>query len=79
MINAMTAKFGRSQRQRCVMHKMENVLSYVPTKQQDQVRPELKAVFYQPSREAADQAVAAFMEKYRTIYPANLSCFSPMV
>lgn len=74
MINAMTAKFGRSQRQRCVMHKMENVLSYVPAKQRDQVEPELKALFYQKNRQEADQAVAAFIEKYQRSYPTAIAC-----
>lgn len=27
MLNAITAKFGTAPRQRCVMHKMDNVLS----------------------------------------------------
>jgi transposase-like protein len=73
-MNAIKGKFALAQRQRCVMHKMENVLSYVPTKQQDQLRPELKALFYQPSRQAADQVVAAFIEKYQPIYPTAVAC-----
>ncbi len=44
---------------------MENVLSYVPNKQREQIEPELKALFYQKNRAAADQAVAAFIEKYQ--------------
>src|SRR5213079_3021410 len=59
MLNAITKKFPDSARQRCVVHKMDNVLSYVPTKQQEQLKPELKALFYQKDRQAADQAVAA--------------------
>ena len=47
MINAIEAKYPGAKRQRCVKHKMENVLSYVPKKQQDDVKPELKAIFYQ--------------------------------
>ncbi len=74
MINAMRAKFAASQRQRCVMHKLDNVLSYVPNKQREQIEPELKALFYQKSRQAADQAVAAFIEKYQKIYPTAVEC-----
>jgi putative transposase len=74
MLNAITAKFAASRRQRCVMHKMENVLSYVPQKQREQVEPELKALFYQKSRTEADQAVAAFIEKYQKIYPTAVEC-----
>jgi putative transposase len=74
MINAITKKFPDSARQRCVVHKMDNVLSYVPTKQQEQLKPELKALFYQKDRQAADQAIAAFIEKYQSIYPTAIQC-----
>jgi putative transposase len=74
MLNAITKKFPTSARQRCVVHKMDNVLSYIPTKQQDQIKPELRALFYQKDRQTADQAVAAFIEKYRSIYPTAIAC-----
>ena len=74
MLNAITKQFPTSARQRCVTHKMDNVLSYIPHKQQDQVKPELRALFYQKDRQAADQAVAAFIEKYRSIYPSAVEC-----
>ena len=74
MLNAIGLKFAPSQRQRCVIHKMQNVLSYVPQKQREQVEPELKALFYQKSRQEADQAVAAFVEKYHRIYPTAIAC-----
>lgn len=74
MLNAVKAKFSGSQRQRCVKHKMENVLSYIPEKQRDHVEPELKAIFYQDHRAPADQQVAAFIEKYEPIYPTAVAC-----
>ena len=74
MINAMTKKFPTAARKPCVVHKMDNVLDYVPSKQREQVEPELKALFYQKDRQAADQAVAAFSEKYQKIYPTAIEC-----
>ncbi len=74
MLNAISKKFPDSARQRCVVHKMDNVLSYVPTKQQEQLKPELRALFYQKDRQSADQAVAAFVEKYQSIYPTAIAC-----
>jgi putative transposase len=74
MLNAIDLKFSASPRQRCVKHKMDNVLSYIPDKQRDQVEPELKAIFYQDSREQADQQVAAFIEKFTPIYPTAVAC-----
>lgn len=74
MLGAITKKFATSARQRCGVHKMDNVLSYVPKTQQEQIEPALKALFYQKDRQAADQAVAAFVEKYQKIYPTAIEC-----
>lgn len=74
MLNAITKIFPDLTRQRCVVHKMDNILSYVPAKQQEQLKPELKALFYQKDRQAADQAVAAFSERYRSVYPTAIEC-----
>jgi putative transposase len=73
-INALELKFSDSQRQRCVQHKMKNVLDYVPNSQQKALRLELRAIFYQESREKADQEVVAFCEKYVPIYPSAVAC-----
>ncbi len=43
------------------------------TKQQAQVEPELKAIFYQDSLEQADQMAAAFIEKYQALYPTAVA------
>lgn len=74
MLNALAIKFPATPRQRCVLHKLDNILSYVPTSQREPVEAELKAIFYQTSREKADQLAAAFREKYRTIYPTAIEC-----
>jgi putative transposase len=46
----------------------------IPEKQQDLVKPELKALFYQASRTKADQEVAAFVAKYEKTYPTAVAC-----
>lgn len=74
MINAIENKFPTGKRQRCVKHKMENVLSYIPKTQHDQVYPELRAIFYQANREQAEQTAAAFFAKYGSIYPTATDC-----
>ena len=74
MLNAIELKFPSSQRQRCIKHKMDNVLSHIPDKQREAVRVELRAIFYQKSRAQADQVAAAFVEKYRTTYPSAIAC-----
>jgi transposase-like protein len=74
MLNAIQNKFPTSQRQRCILHKMENVLGYIPEKHHELVRPELKAIFYQANREKADQEVGAFIARYENVYPTAIEC-----
>lgn len=74
MLNAIQNKFPDAQRQRCIKHKMENIMAYVPKKHQDQVRLELKAIFYQDNRQKADQLADGFIEKYAAIYPSAIAC-----
>jgi putative transposase len=74
MLKALDLKFSTSARQRCIHHKMDNILGYVPQAQRDPVEQELKPIFYQDSREQADQLAAAFREKYRPIYPTAIKC-----
>ena len=74
MINAIESKFLKAKRQRCVRHKMENVLGYIPQEQQEQVYPELRAIFYQDHLEQAQQTAAAFLLKYEPTYPTACDC-----
>lgn len=74
MLNAVQAQFPNAARQRCVKHKLENVLSYVPKKQRDHVVPELTTIFYQADRTQAAQAATAFAEKFRATYPTAVAC-----
>jgi putative transposase len=74
MLNAIALKFPSSKRQRCVKHKIDNVLSHVPQTQRDAVRLELRAIFYQSTRAKAEQQAAAFITKYRPHYPSAIAC-----
>jgi transposase-like protein len=74
MLNAIALKFPASARQRCVKHKMDNILGHVPEIQREAVRAELRAIFYQANRSKADQVAAAFREKYQALYPSAIAC-----
>lgn len=74
MLNALSAKFPETSRQRCLKHKFENVLAYVPKKQQAAVRAELRDIFYEPTRDRAEQALAAFCQKHASTYPSAVEC-----
>jgi putative transposase len=74
MINAIKTQFPASKRQRCMKHKLDNVLSHVPDKQRDEVEKEFKAIFYQPDRAKADQEAMIFRQRYRPLYPEAIDC-----
>lgn len=74
MLNALAQHFPTTPRQRCIKHKIENVLSYIPEAQQATVEPELKAIFYQADRVAANREAVAFREKFAQTYPAAIAC-----
>lgn len=74
MLNAVAAKFQTVPRQRCVKHKMENVLGYLPKKHREEVGEELKAIFYQENEEDARRVADAFCLKYGRDYPSAVEC-----
>lgn len=74
MIDAIHQRFPDSQRQRCVKHKLENVLAHVPDKQHEAVGKEFMAIFYQKNRDKAEQLAVAFREKHHASYPEAIAC-----
>ena len=74
MINAIESKFLNPKRQRCVRHKIENVLGYIPDVHHDQIYPELRAIFYQENLAKAQQTAAAFLAKHENTYPTACEC-----
>jgi transposase-like protein len=65
---------GRDVQSFLAVHKIDVVHSYIPNKQQGQIRPELRALFYQKDRQAPNQATAAFIEKYQKLYSFAIEC-----
>jgi transposase-like protein len=74
MLGAISSKFPDAARQRCVKHKIENVLGYLPKSKRDEVLPKLRTIFYQPDRQAADQQLCAFCARYEATYPTAIEC-----
>jgi putative transposase len=70
-INALEANFPTAYRQRCVRHKIENVLSSVPKEHHVAVREKLNAIFYgATSLEQAKERLRAFKRQYGRVYPS---------
>jgi transposase-like protein len=66
---ALRDVYPHARQQRCWIHKMRNVLDKVPTHAQDEVREELRAMYYAHSRQEALRLKGEFLQKYRSLYP----------
>jgi len=70
LIKALKTTWKGVPRQRCIAHKIRNVLSRVPKKHQAEVKREVTKIFYAANLEEALQAVKAFAAKYGNAFPA---------
>ena len=53
LIRAVEEVFARSLRQRCLAHKIRNVLDKVPEQEQAAVKAMVQAAYYAPNQEVA--------------------------
>jgi transposase-like protein len=74
MLTALSAKFPDVKRQRCIKHKISNVLGYLPKKHRDVIGEELKTIFYQENEADARRVADAFCQKYGREYPSAVEC-----
>ena len=70
LIKALRSVWKQVPRQRCIAHKIRNVLERVPRKHQARVKRELVKVFYAASLEEALAQVKVFAEKFGKEFPA---------
>lgn len=70
LIKALRCVWKDVPRQRCIAHKIRNVLDRVPKKHQARVKRELVKVFYSASLEEALAQVKVFADKFGKEFPA---------
>jgi transposase-like protein len=70
LAKALKGAWTEVPRQRCVAHKIRNVLNRVPKKHQAEVKRELTKIFYASGIDAALKAVSAFASKFGTSFPS---------
>ena len=76
IIKAITEKFPLAERQRCIAHKMRNIMSKVPLDVQPEIKNKLRAVYYAPDKESAETLAAKFINEYADKYPSMVKCFT---
>jgi transposase-like protein len=74
VIAAIDSNFPSAYRQRCVKHKVDNILDAVPKERHDEVRPKINRIFYgATSLEQAKDAIQSFKKEYAKIFPSAVN------
>ncbi len=75
LINALNRSFPRAKRQRCLAHKLRNLIAKIPLEVQAEIKARIKEIYYAAERDSAEMLAAGFIEEYSAIYPALIRCF----
>lgn len=73
---ALPEVFPETRSQRCWVHKTANVLNKMPKSVQSKAKSDLHEIWMAETRERAEQAFDAFLEKYQVKYDAACRCLS---
>jgi putative transposase len=75
LIRAVEEVWGKSLRQRCLAHKMRNILDKVPRAAREEIKRRVRDVFYAPALETAKDRAAEVLHEYEREYPAAMRSF----
>ena len=75
LIKAVEEIWPKSLRQRCLAHKMRNILAKVPPSAQAEVKAAVQAAYYAPHREIAQLAAQNLLKRYQEVYPSAMKSF----
>jgi transposase-like protein len=76
LIRAIEEMWPRSLRQRCLVHKIRNIIAKLPSEAIPEVKAHLRSVFEAPAHEAGQRRAREMLEKYQQIYPSAMNSFS---
>ena len=75
LIQAFEQVFSKTLRQRCLVHKKNNILNKVPQDIASEVKIYLNSVYFASSEESARKQAQVFRDKFGYLYPSALKCF----
>ena len=70
LIKAVRQTWPTAPRQRCIVHRIRNVLARIPKRDHQRIRTELNAIFYAACLEEALSAARRFAERFGGVYPS---------
>lgn len=74
LLRAVGETWPESGLQRCIAHRMRNILSRVPKKRHDEVKRALRAIFYAADESQARQMAERFREQFEAALGAATAC-----
>ena len=76
LISAVERVWGKSLRQRCLAHKMRNILDKVSPAAREEIKRRVQDVFYAPSLDIAKERAAQVLRGYQKEHPAAMRSFN---
>ena len=76
LIRAVEEMWPKSLRQRCLAHKVRNILDKVPDYARAEVKAAVHNAYYASSREVAERMAAEALEQYQELYPSAMKSFT---
>jgi len=74
LISAITKIFPESDRQRCIAHKLRNVMSKVPGEYHEELLLAARSIYYAPDYDTAKILAEEFVKKYSDKFPTAVKC-----
>ena len=76
IIKAIVKYFPLAYRQRCIAHKMRNIMNKVPIDIQNIIKAEVHNIYYAEDENVAEVRASEFINKYSDKYPEMIRCFT---
>jgi putative transposase len=76
LIGAIEQVWPKSLRQRCLVHRMRNIVAKLPSEAIPEVKAHVDAVYRAPTYEAGQKLATEVLDKYRDLYPSAMKAFS---
>jgi putative transposase len=76
LISAVEQVWGKSLRQRCLAHKMRNILDKVSPAAREEIKRRVQDAFYAPALDIATERAAKVLQDYQKEHPAAMRSFN---
>jgi len=76
LIRAVDEAWPNSLRQRCLAHKIRNVIDKVPDNVREEVKAMVHSAYYAPNREVAEMIAKDLLQRYQDLYPSAMKSFT---